>query len=310
MSLVPRIFSSTDPGAPALTGQAGSMAALLDAVLVDGYGVGEAAKAGLGWSRVFTAANKRVYRNDVVLGSGWHVRVDDTGVPSNARQTWLLAYESMSSVDTGVNPAGNPLGWPKSTLLSADARPWWVVGNARSAYLFASIDGSGNHMPYFVGDIMSAADPDTSNFCVLGGVEGAWSSGAAVASYLFRYFRGQTSPVGYVGRSADGTLTGVGLHQSGLSNAAMAGGGGLPYDAGIRLCLMPHYMFDWEQRLRGTLPGVMAPLHPRPLPDLYKFDGGVEFGGSEVIAKSFRSGAISAITYDGQVLFVLGEEWW
>ena len=58
-----RVYSSTDASAPVLTGQVGSLIAVLDACLVNGYGT----KTAAGWTKPFAdASNTAVYRS----GSG------------------------------------------------------------------------------------------------------------------------------------------------------------------------------------------------------------------------------------------------
>jgi hypothetical protein len=55
-----RVYRSTDASAPVLTGQVGSLTALLDAVLVNGYGALSAA----GWTIAQTTTNKRGYKQN------------------------------------------------------------------------------------------------------------------------------------------------------------------------------------------------------------------------------------------------------
>jgi hypothetical protein len=73
-----RVYRSTDASAPVLTGQVGSLTALLDAVLVNGYGALTAA----GWSINQTTTNKRGYKQNLTGSnntSGMLLYVDDTG---------------------------------------------------------------------------------------------------------------------------------------------------------------------------------------------------------------------------------------
>jgi len=98
VSLIPSIYTSTDAGAPQLTGQAGSLLALLRAVLVNGYSTGATAKAPLGWTQEFSGTNKAVFRNNPTTGSGYRLRIDDT----QAREARMRAYTTMTNVDTGT----------------------------------------------------------------------------------------------------------------------------------------------------------------------------------------------------------------
>lgn len=67
------LYQWTDASAPSLTGQVGSLTALLDAILVNGYGSVSAA----GWSIAYTSTNKRQYAM-ASGGTGRQLYVDDT----------------------------------------------------------------------------------------------------------------------------------------------------------------------------------------------------------------------------------------
>lgn len=67
-------YFSTDASAPTLTGTTGSLVALLDAILVNGYG----AKAAAGWSIAYTGTSKRDYKQGTG-SNGYYLDVDDSG---------------------------------------------------------------------------------------------------------------------------------------------------------------------------------------------------------------------------------------
>ena len=90
-----RVYQSTDTSAPVLTGVAGSLIALLDAVLVAGYGTQTAA----GWTKPFNGINKGVYKH---AGSNGYFRfVDDAS--ANADASWTSATD-MSPGPTPASP--------------------------------------------------------------------------------------------------------------------------------------------------------------------------------------------------------------
>lgn len=160
MSDLPRVYRSTDPGAPQLSGQAGAFVAIMDAVLVDGYGAGPDAKAPLGWTRAYTGTNKRSFRNDPALYSGNYIRFDD----SNAQFVLVDGYEAMTTVDAGSERfEETSSGWAKSNAASSAARAWVVVGTARCFYIFMSFT---NALPYgfFVGDLITLGPADIWRF--------------------------------------------------------------------------------------------------------------------------------------------------
>jgi hypothetical protein len=135
--LVPTYYRSSDSGAPVLTGETGTLVALLDAVLVNGYG----AKAAAGWTKAFAAASKGVYLQGASLygANSAYLRVDDAG-PGAAtfQEARIRAYKTMSDIDTGTGPtptvaqAANGLFVRKSAAASATAREWWCYADGRT----------------------------------------------------------------------------------------------------------------------------------------------------------------------------------
>jgi len=129
------IYKSTDASAPALTGEAGSLVALLYACLVNGYG----AKAGAGWTREFTGTNKAVFRPGAGARHYYQV-IDDGSVFSTEtyKSAGLAGYETMSTVDVGTRrfPDLTLYAVRKSVALSAAAVPWQLFADGTTAYLF------------------------------------------------------------------------------------------------------------------------------------------------------------------------------
>lgn len=68
-----RVYKSTDSGAPTITRSLGSLIALLDACLVNGYG----SKAAAGWTKSFSGTNKAIYRQGTG-SSQRYLYVDDS----------------------------------------------------------------------------------------------------------------------------------------------------------------------------------------------------------------------------------------
>lgn len=140
-----RLYRSTDAGAPILNGQVGTLATVLDACLVNGYGSQPAA----GWSIAYTATNKRAYKQGAggVHPVGMHLYIDDTGPGSaSGREARFCGFETMSAitpVGTGQFPNNTQsaigtgqLVIRKSTATSAVARDWFIVADAWTVYIF------------------------------------------------------------------------------------------------------------------------------------------------------------------------------
>lgn len=133
-----RIYHNTDAGAPQLTGAAGSYIAILDAVLVNGYG----SKPGLGWTKEFTGTNIAVYRNNTSIpeSTGMYLRIDD----SNVNHATVRCYKTMSDINTGTDVIPNPNYESQSNIIwfkhysgvPGTPRQWYVIGDERTVYGF------------------------------------------------------------------------------------------------------------------------------------------------------------------------------
>lgn len=158
-------YRSTDSGAPTLSGTAGSLIALLDACLVDGYG----AKAAAGWTKNYSGTNKAVYRPS--HGNRYYLRVLDDGSDGTqgARLARVRGYETMSDVDTGTGEfptdaqVSGGLYMGKSSTLDSTARPWVVLADGKRVIVLVAHHASHtqSYTQHYFGDLggASAADP-------------------------------------------------------------------------------------------------------------------------------------------------------
>lgn len=323
MSLFPTVYRSTDPGAPALTGQAGSLAALLDAILVDGYGVGSEAKPGLGWTREFMAVNKRAYRNSPVSGSGYFLRIDD----SNAQFGLLRGFEQMSNVDEGVNgvPTAAQLAngslWIKSNLASSAARVWFAIGTERCFYLFVqhTDQGSGYAVVYFAGDLVSYVPGDRHCFAISQNAQTGYTTGFSFSVTLKSLGTSwsaspTTSTAGlYVARSYKGATGAVLLGLANMVNNGFSAGIGarignasydMPAPVNGGVISLPAMIQEDSLLMRAEFPGLRWPLASTAYGDDLLVD-------DRLLFKRFRatSGLSNSTSYPGEVLFELDKEW-
>lgn len=336
MSLIPTIYRSSDPGAPALSGQPGALVALLDAVLVNGYGSGLDAKPPLGWSIEFSDANIRCYRNSPLLGSGRFLRVDDTATVGNARHAWLRGFVSMSGISTGIEPfpteaqRANGSLWPKSSSLDGVSRAWTIIGNARCFYLFVEFMGGDGTLgsPHFAGDIDSLVVGDMYGFALscspLTSFTGTTPENHSTTFTIANSSNFSTTLNGFV-QGVAGVIARPLSHEvgaerimltteatGGIFSAAVGSVGPYPALANAGLLARPLVVKDastgWG--IRGFFPGVLAPLHDRPFADSEIIPALHALGGSRALVKSFRAPSmISNTGYNGQVLFLLDKEW-
>lgn len=157
-------YRSTDSGAPTLNGTSGSLIALLDACLVNGYG----SKSAAGWTKEYAATNKAVYRPS--HGNRYYLRVLDDGSDgtNGARVARVRGYETMSDVDTGTGPfptdaqVSGGLFIGKSSTADSTARTWVLLADGKRFVLFVAYHASslGAYAQNYFGDLggVSAAD--------------------------------------------------------------------------------------------------------------------------------------------------------
>lgn len=299
-----RVYYSTDAGAPALSGTVGSLIALLDACLVNGYG----AKPAAGWSKAFTGANLAAYRQPA--GSNqMYLRADDTG----ATETRVVGYETMSDVNTGVNAfptnvqISGGLYIKKSSTADAVSRPWVLITNGRLFVLHVNADSSVNSINaivYAFGDITSYVPADAYETVIIAGTA---SAGTTVFQTLAVNLN--SSQAGqYLARSY--TQVGGSVTCNKHSDMAKLGGGVTmgasgftypnPLDGGLHMA--PLSIVENNATIaRGELPGVWCPLHIRPLGHLDTFSGTGLLAGKTFLALNVPSA--------GQMLLETSDTW-
>jgi hypothetical protein len=176
-----RVYRSSDGSAPTLTGATGSLVALLDAILVNGYG----AQAAAGWTIAYTATNKRAYQQNTTgsnLPTGAFLYVDDAGPGAGgAREARACGFETMSAitpVGTGQFPTSSQssIGFGalvirKSTTADSTARAWTCIANGQTIYLFIETGDYINPvmaLPFVFGDFFSYRSGDHYAICIVG----------------------------------------------------------------------------------------------------------------------------------------------
>lgn len=133
-----------------ITGQAGTLITLLDAVLVTGEG----------WTKTYSGTNKAVYTQ--ASGNGFCFRVlDDASLTGAGREAMVRGGESATDVDTLVDPfplvsqvADNSCVWRKSETADATARNWEAVADGSNIVLYMHTN-TNNYDMYIYGDTES-----------------------------------------------------------------------------------------------------------------------------------------------------------
>ncbi len=264
------VYKSTDGSAPVLSGTAGALITLLDAVLVNGYG----AKAGAGWTKAFSGTNKAAYRPG--SGTRFYLRIlDDGSLTGGARDANLRGYESMSDVDTGTNPfptvaqlSDTNMCVRKSTSADSTARPWVIFADSRTFYMFVQTgDSTTTYILWAFGDFYSKVDGDAYNCFIIGSNASnasALTGASTTADVISTNGAGQTRH--YVARRAAGTGGSEQFSKmsSSLALGSVAFAGTLAYpspvNGNLEHCSL--WLMDTSSpAARGRFRGLHCPLH-------------------------------------------------
>lgn len=165
-----RVYRSSDASAPILSGAQGSLIALLDACLVNGYG----SKTASGWTKPFTTTNKAAFRTGG--GNQRYLVVDET---VNNGSATFFGFETMTAITTGVNQfptvgQGNILYFFKSSVTAATSRNWIVIATDRFVHVISDYNtalndfSSTTHQYLGFGDIKSFASTDPYGTIIVG----------------------------------------------------------------------------------------------------------------------------------------------
>lgn len=296
----PTVYKSSDGSAPVLDGQVGSLIAVLDACLVNGYG----SKSAAGWTKPYSATNKGVY-----LGSAGHyLDVDDAAAGAGgAKEATVRGYETMTAVATGTGPfpttaqaAAPGLYIRKSVAADATARGWVLFADGTTFHLFVLTgDTAGRYHSFSFGRFYSMKASDTYRSIILGhAATGASSSaGLDITSLL-------SDPINvagagcYVPRIAAGTGTSVASGLFGLGSSLFSspftgpsGNDGLVY-------LSRLFMTDGTvtNGPRGYVRGLYQIITASGLSDGDTFSGTGDFAGRTfTVLNRTRGGAYLAI---------------
>jgi hypothetical protein len=246
---------------------------------------------------------------------------DDGPTTGGAQEAVIRGYESMSDVDTGVNPfptvAQMTYGYfaQKSSTANSTARPWYLVTNGKMIYMFVNNDGTditagdgtyqsswifGDLIPYRATDayctVISGAyvtNTFTSPACT-------WLDTATLTSAL----------------STFGTSTLSVARDMTTMNLAIAeqfvGNGGATYLGSSDLVPFPNYADNgfymtpvqmygsggstYTRYFRARVPGLYEPAHYRPFPNWTKFSNVEGFTGRTFVLLYCRNGSSNNCT--------------
>lgn len=270
----PRLYLSTDPGAPALTPTAGSFIALLRACLVDGYGT----KPPAGWSMPWSSGSpptRAAFRQGARSG----YLTFDLYVDNSTQDVGLAGYEQVEGQDTGTGrfPAPGTFG---VRSLGRTTSGWVLLADHRTFYFWTvDLDNSTGFGPIWFGDFRSFKDND-QYACLLCAPGDARPHGATWNGFNMHY---AMNSIGYgmvAARAYDGVTVSpsIGIHTDAAKCLYVPSGdpalrpGVNPPDA--KLWIGHIYVHEPDRVLRGVLRGLWAALsHRDSVADGLEFDG-------------------------------------
>lgn len=278
------LYQSTDSGAPVLTGTTGSLIALLDAVLVDGYG----GTGSLGWTKIFSGSydenssdNKAAY---LMPSKSIYMTIMDSAPSYTATSAEAAIRIDEVGIRTAMEtPAFSPLGMiRKSGTANSTARPWMLYGDSKTFYMFIDTgEKSGKYVSWMFGEIDSFLPNDRYNVMMI--ARGGVSSSLNDHSYDYfesmqRYLNESSTYSGsYLARSyyrnnlTSSTSAPIQVGKIGdLHKAEFIMSGHMTYpnpvDGGIYLSpiFIPEYALG-NKTIRGTMRGLWQVLHSASL---------------------------------------------
>ena len=161
-------YTSSDASGPGvLTGAAGTLLALLDACLVNGY----SGKTAAGWTKPYSnSSNSGCYKQGA--GAGFGVVINDNGgnATSTYKEAWATGWQTITAVTAPVGTGSGQfptaaqlntsgyVGVRKSASADSTGRAWVLFADASTFYLFvASGDTTGHYMEFMFGDFYALA---------------------------------------------------------------------------------------------------------------------------------------------------------
>lgn len=304
------IYRYTDVGAPILNGTSGSLLAVLDGVLVNGYG----SITGSGWSKPLpNDTHIGCYR--APSGSRMILHVNDSAsiLTQGVKEAQITGYEYLlgltgSEFGCGVGWGQFPLPGQQTTGLSgsmyirksstanSSSRPWIIFADDRTMIGFVITGDSGNTYSMFhFGDIYSTSNlPDNYNCLLAAKILVGYSAtiNTEPTDYIFGLNASQffvfmaKSPNGNVNSLQAHFMGDVGKTTSLSSNGYQVNVGLVqfpnPLDDSIQIC--PIGIGEYVgQSIRGRIRGLYHTSHPVT----FLGDGQIFQGADELAGKTF-----------------------
>ena len=279
-----------------------------------------AKRSPLGWTKSYSGTDKAVYARSDPAATAALLRVDDTGSGvAAATYARMVAYESMTDIDTGVGPAPTAVALSGGQYLqkganTGAAKPWVMVGDSRTFFLLTDTasypySSYGALDLHGFGDFNSfrAGDPYAC-FIVGGGVDNAGSDtflqvtggGSSLFNNSFLAMRAANAVGGAI------SLQHIGPSLTTSSLFSYMGNAGPAYPSGVDNGMVQQYPLLMQEYtpgsgypIRGTMRGIAHPmasigsrLHMQILPNV----GGT---GRDFLAVAVKfRGTVGCVLFD------------
>jgi len=316
----PKIYKSTDIGAPILNGQYGSAIDVIRAVCVVGYG----SKTPLGWTEEFSDTGIIVIKpSEQSVGNKLLYRFEDTNsivYASSHMKFRVRSFESMSDANTGAGSSA-VTHWYKSNATNTTPMPWLIIGDSSGFYFIENYTQGGAYAAYaelnYIGHGIRLFDDDVW-FSMISGYTPATLNTLSRLSYI--YAPTSTSYVDsiYISRNILGDVASIG-YASGLKYNGGIGADALPATSGSIAAIPTGFNYPYKGQLlysmpivceqggaygvRGYLPGFYVPQHSAGFTDRQIIE---KDNKSFMVIRIGVSGITSA-GYYGWVLIDIGE---
>ena len=228
-----RVYRSTDTSAPVLSGTAGALISVLDAVLVNGYG----AQVAAGWTKPFSGTNLASYRQGTG-SNNFYLKVRDDA-PVTAQEAQIRGFEVMTQVtsnDTGADGTSlfptiaqsSALLVRKSSVSDSSSRTWMIVADQRTFYLFIlSGDVAAHYFSTMFGEIYSFKTSDSYRTAIVSrAATGGLGTSENFGSMTFSGALGGVAQVQtghYLARDASGSAGAVAANELGNGGCNSSG---------------------------------------------------------------------------------------
>ena len=271
----------------------------------------------LGWLEYFTGTNQKDYRAG--FGNSFYVDVNDNAPGTGgAREARIIGYEAMTALATGTGlfptaaqqPAG--LSWRKSNTLDATARPWFMVADDRTFYLFVLTSDVVQYYSFAMfGDMFSLAGAgDGFRTMIIGRTAEAAALGTTGTDYGSSLTTLATATLGHFmarTHTGAGTSITVGKHGNGAAGSLTITIGTIPYlnplDLGTYASRV--WVHETTGNLRGRMRGFWHFLHA--LPGVGAGDTFTYSGKTFLIVKG--SAAITAAAITDVYVIEISDTW-